>query len=108
VSAASKEPRAIGERSAGYPHLDVDGDDVWVAWELRRGLAITRSRDLGTTFDPPSFIEGSADLRGGSNGSQQGKLMRKLAVRGDRIAVVNSALEHDVRSRVWLLQGTPR
>jgi hypothetical protein len=49
------------------------------------------------------------DPAGGFNGSTQGLLMRKLAVRADgEIAVVNSAVKIGSHSRVWLMSGTLR
>jgi hypothetical protein len=101
--------------SAGFPSLGVDErGDVYVLWELYpalrqppRGLGITSSRDGGETFTPPELVAGSRDPGGGANGSHQGPLMRKLAVRGGQLAVVNSALEPGRGSRVWLVRGTP-
>jgi hypothetical protein len=100
-------------RDAGFPALAVDGRDVVVGWERAdgdawRGIGLALSRDGGETFTAPSEIRGSRDR--GANGSHQGQLMRKLAVRDGTLAVVNAALEHGRRSRVWLLLGrvTPR
>jgi hypothetical protein len=110
--AAFERPRAISAPGAGFPALALDGEHVWISWELYRragepprGLAITHSLDGGDTFASPIVVDGSTDPDGGWNGSQQGKLTRKLAVRDDRIALVNSALEHGDHSRVWLLRG---
>ena len=51
------------------------------------------------------MIPSSRDPGNGDNGSQQGRLMRKLAAVNHRIVVVNSALLRYVRSRVWLIRG---
>jgi hypothetical protein len=105
-------PRPDAAVGAGFPMIAVDGDHVVVTWELYsmpqrpRGLAITVSRDGGTSFSKPEVIPGSRDPAGGINGSLQGQLMRKLAVRDGTVAVVNSAFRHGVRSRVWLVRGT--
>ncbi|NML43290.1 exo-alpha-sialidase [Ramlibacter sp. G-1-2-2] len=109
------KPLPPGYRGAGFPAIGIDGRDrVVVAWELLRGaapphrsygLAIAVSDD-GRTFGAPSEIPASADPQGGFNGSSQGLLMNKLAVRADgEIAVVNSALKIGSHSRVWLLRG---
>jgi hypothetical protein len=107
-------PRPISHQRAGYPALALDGKAaVYVTWELfgsheqrSRGLGIAVSRDGGATFDAPGTVPESAD--GGWNGSSQGLLMQKLAVNGDgRIALVNSSLEQDRRSRVWLIRASP-
>ena len=85
-------------------------------WELLRGsthlspygLALAVS-DNGTQFSAPQLIPGSADPGGGFNGSTQGLLMSKMAVRADgEIAVVNSAVKIGSHSRVWLLRGALR
>jgi hypothetical protein len=108
-------PRTISapHRGASFPSLALDGARVFVAWELHRdaddlprGLGLAFSLDGGTTFATPVIVEGSSDR--GSNGSQQGRLMRKLAVRDGRIAIVNSALRHGEGSRVWLVRGSVR
>ena len=85
-------------------------------WELLRGsaaaspygLAMAVSDD-GRQFGAPQRIPASEDPAGGFNGSTQGLLMNKLAVRADgEIAVVNSAVKIGSHSRVWLLRGTLR
>ncbi|MBI4611060.1 MAG: exo-alpha-sialidase [Candidatus Rokubacteria bacterium] len=100
--------------SVHFPALSVDGrDNLYVSWELfpgRRnypeGLGFTYSRDGGRTFAPPTVIPGSVDPALGFNGSQQGLLMRKLAVNGaGAIAIVNSTFKSNERSRVWLFRG---
>lgn len=100
--------------SAHFPALSVDGEDnLYVIWELfprrahyPRGLGFTSSGDGGRSFAPPSVIPGSIDPGQGVNGSQQGLLMRKLAVNAaGAIAVVNSTFRLNERSSVWLLLG---
>ena len=105
-------PLPAGSTGAAYPALGIDARGrVVVAWELLRessphGLAIAVSDDDGLQFGPPRMIPASADPAGGFNGSTQGLLMRKLAVRADgEIAVVNSAVKIGSHSRVWLLRG---
>jgi hypothetical protein len=42
----------------------------------------------------------------GVNGSQQGLLMRKLAVNGAAdVAIVNSTFKRDQSSSIWLIRG---
>jgi hypothetical protein len=112
-----KPPRAVSAANAAFPSLSLDSaDDVYVAWELfddhrrrPRGLGFAISRDLGRTFTAPAPVPESADRAGGRNGSHQGLLMKKLAVNGNgAIAIVNSSLNDDRGSRVWLIRGMPR
>ncbi|MBA3463279.1 MAG: exo-alpha-sialidase [Deltaproteobacteria bacterium] len=105
-------PHPGGAESAAFPSLAISGATLHVAWELYpdhreapRGLAHAISRDGGDTFSPPSLVPGSSDPLGGGNGSFQGRLMRKLAVRGDQVAMVNSSLALGQSSRVWLVRG---
>jgi hypothetical protein len=100
--------------SGHFPGLSVDGqDNVYVIWELfpgrggySQGLGFTVSSTAGRTFLPPSVVPGSVDPALGFNGSQQGLLMRKLAVNGaGAIAVVNSTFKGNEKSRVWLFRG---
>jgi BNR repeat-like domain len=100
--------------SAAFPALSVDGQRrIYVLWELfgnprqpPRGLALSVSRDGGTTFTQPVVVPGSIDAGGGFNGSSQGLLMRKLAVnRQGAVAIVNSSLRPGAHSRVWLMRG---
>lgn len=110
-------PMPAGAMSASYPSLAADGrGNVIVTWELARaarhqprGLAVVVSKDGGGSFSPPAFVPASADPKGGSNGSRQGLLMKKLAV-GEQgaVAVVNSSFQAGVRSRVWLMRGALR
>jgi len=99
--------------SAAFPSLIAGTDgQVCVSWELipagaelPRGLGITCSRDGGSTFFAATDVAHGRDPAGGWNGSQQGRLMRKLALRDGALAIVNSSLEHGDRSRVWLIRG---
>ena len=107
-------PPPAGSAGGAFPALAVDGRGrVVVIWELLRaagqapfGLAIAVSSD-GVQFSAPQAIPGSVDPGGGFNGSTQGLLMKKLALRGDgEIAIVNSALKVGSHSRIWLLRGS--
>jgi len=108
-------PLPAGYSGAAFPALGIDARGrVVVIWELVRtwaparsfGLGIAVSRD-GENFGAPERIPASADPQGGFNGSTQGLLMNKLALRADgEIAVVNSAVKIGSHSRVWLLRGT--
>jgi hypothetical protein len=108
--------RSHTERFANmhFPALSVDGqDDLYVIWELfprqgsySQGLGFTVSSHAGRMFAPPSVVPGSVDPALGFNGSQQGLLMRKLAVNeAGAIAVVNSTFKRNEQSRVWLFRG---
>ncbi|OOG20629.1 hypothetical protein B1C78_17160 [Thioalkalivibrio denitrificans] len=97
-----------------FPHLDVDREGrVYVLWERfphRRGrplgLGYTWSADGGASFAAPRVLAGSDDPRLGANGSQQGLLMRKLALNASgRAAVVNSSFMPGETSHVWLFRG---
>jgi hypothetical protein len=105
-------PLPRGFESAAFPSLDLDpaGERVVVSWELYpsvrqppSGLGLSYSLDGGDAFAAPAIVEGSRDP--GGNGSFQGRLMRKLAVRDGAIVVVNSALRLGEASRVWLVRG---
>jgi hypothetical protein len=113
-------PRAISAPApnamtgAGYPALAIDAQGrLCVMWEVfpdsasgPQGLTITFSRDGGDSFTPPMLVPGSSNPAAGTNGSHQGLLMKKLAVdRAGRIAIVNSSLKLNDRSRVWLMRG---
>ena len=109
-------PLPTGYAGAGFPSLGIDARGrVVVMWELLRestlspyGLAVAVSED-GTKFGAARLIPGSADPGGGINGSTQGLLMRKLAVRADgEVAVVNSAVKIGSYSWVRLLRGVLR
>jgi hypothetical protein len=98
------------KQQAGFPTLAVDRGRVDVLWELYaadhapHGLGFTRSEDGGATFARPVEVPGTRDA--GPNGSQQGRLTHKLAVRDHAIIIVNSALRRGEGSRVWLVRGT--
>ncbi len=107
-------PQAAQFENVSFPALSLDGEDnIYVIWELfpRRGrnpqgLGFTYSSDGGRTFASPSVIPGSVDPALGVNGSQQGLLMRKLAVnRVGAVAVVNSTFKRNQTSRIWLFRG---
>ncbi len=107
-------PLPAGYSAAAFPSLGTDARGrVFVMWELMQGpnpygLAMAVSED-GMQFRAPRPIPGSADPGGGFNGSTQGLLTRKLAVRADgEIAVGNSAVKVGSHSRVWLLRGALR
>jgi len=102
---------------AAFPALAIDtSGNVFVMWEVfpdtrgrPRGLALTVSLDGGRNFAPPRTIPDSVAPDGGSNGSHQGLLMKKLAVGGSgQVAVVNSSLKEGSGSRVWLVRGDLR
>ncbi len=111
------EPVTLSDRiGANFLSLSVDGDGgVYVIWErfptrsLRsRGLGYAVSRDGGATFSSPDVVPGTDDPALGFNGSQQGLLMRKLAVNsGGEVAVVNSTYLQGENSHIWLIRGTP-
>jgi hypothetical protein len=107
-------PVTNGTDGAGYPSIATDGrKGLFVTWEIfpasagrSQSLGITYSSDAGQHFARPATVPGSGDPFGGSNGSQQGLLGKKLAVdRSARLAVVNSSLVPGERSRVWLMRG---
>ncbi|HEY8606075.1 MAG TPA: sialidase family protein [Noviherbaspirillum sp.] len=104
-----------GSRSAAYPSLEIDGQGrLVVIHEMfddprkrSRGLALSVSLDGGERFSEALPVPASRDPGGGVNGGQQGLLMDKLAVTRDGgIAIVNSSLATEERSRVWLMRGT--
>ena len=95
---------------AGSPAIAADAGALVVLWEhypesseAPHGLGVAVSRDGGATFTQPVVVPGSIDP--GANGSREGRLVRKLAVRGAAIAAVNSALGPGAGSRVWLVRG---
>jgi hypothetical protein len=102
---------------AGFPALALDAQrNLYLVWELfhaplqrPRGLAMAVSRDGGRSFSGPALVPESFDPAGGRNGSQQGLLMNKLAVSRDgTVAIVNSSLNPDEGSRVWMILGALR
>ncbi len=107
-------PRELSAPDARFPALSTDAKgNLYLLWEIfpdprryPRGLALTVSRDAGKSFSPPATVPGSIDPGGGWNGSNQGFLMRKLAVnRAGAVAIVNSSLKPNDASRVWLMRG---
>lgn len=109
-------PHPAGYAGAAFPCLGVDGRGrVVVTWELLRargqppyGLGIAVSDD-GFAFSAPQLVPHSVDAGGGFNGSTQGLLMNKLALRADgQIAIANSAVKIGSHSRVWLMRGVLR
>ena len=102
-------PHASGV-GAAFPSLAIDRDRVFVTWEYYprageqpHGIGIAYSYDDGASFTRPALIEGTRDR--GPNGGAEGRLTRKLAVRDDAIAVVNSSRVAGESSRVWLVRG---
>lgn len=94
-----------------FPSLAVAGAHVVITWEntppgkdAAHGIGIAYSADHGTHFTQPALIEGTSDP--GPNGGFEGRLTRKLAVKGDTVVVVNSAKRPQVSSRVWMVRGT--
>ncbi len=114
-----KPPKEIavpagGRESMHFPALALDGRGrVVVVYEQYpdvrkdpRGLGIVISPDGGRSFSAPAAIPHSADPKGGTNGSHQGRLMEKLAVdRDGRIAIANASLLQGSHSRAWLIRG---
>jgi hypothetical protein len=101
--------------SAAFPSLSTDGQGrLYVLWELYRdtrqlprGLALSISSDGGKSFTRPAVVPDSVPGDGGFNGSNQGLLMKKLAVNASgAVAVVNSSLKPGAHSRVWLMRGS--
>lgn len=114
-----ESPRSVPVRpdetiaSAAFPSLAL-GDDgtVMILWERYPrhgerplGLGYSLSRDGGESFSAPSIVPGTVDPALGVNGSLQGLLMRKLAVDGSAVAVVNSTFKRGEASHVWLVGG---
>jgi len=73
-----------------------------------RGLAFTCSRDAGQTFAPPQLVPESSDSAGGTNGSQQGLLMRKLAVTPAGQSPSSTAASERVREAARGSYAAPR
>lgn len=107
------QPAPKGYAAAGFPDLGIDaGGNAYVIWELYqdgqrpRGLGLAVSRDDGRNFTRPVLVPDSVDPAGGANGSHQGLLMKKLAVNdAGAVAIVNSSLKQNERSRVWFMRG---
>jgi hypothetical protein len=107
-------PHSEQFESVNFPALSVDVvGKVYVIWELfpsrrgySQGLGFTYSSDGGRTFATPSIVPGSIDPAFGFNGSQQGLLMRKLAVnQAGALAIVNSTFKSGENSRIQLFRG---
>jgi hypothetical protein len=107
-------PLANWGDGAAYPSIAADGrEGLYVIWEIfpagagrPQSLGITYSSDAGQHFARPARVPGSSDPSGGSNGSQQGLLGKKLAVdRAGRLAIANSSFVSREHSRVWLIRG---
>jgi hypothetical protein len=97
--------------AAAFPNLAVEGERVFVTWDDYpdadkdpHGVGIAYSLDGGARFTAPALVEHTRDR--GRNGGLEGRLTRKLAVAGDTIAVVNSAVRFGESSRAWLVRGT--
>ena len=99
--------------SAAFPSLALGADGtVIIMWERYPrhgerplGLGYSLSRDGGESFSAPAIVPGSGNWDLGVNGSMQGLLMRKLAVDGTAIAIVNSTFKEGEASHVWLVRG---
>ena len=100
--------------SVAFPHLVIGGDTgVYLAWEQfrdargrPRGLGFTMSTDGGETFAPEPTAPGTDADAACFSGSQQGLLMRKLAVNdAGGLALVNSTFSEGRASQVWLIHG---
>lgn len=115
-----KQPAVISKphnkrfASINFPHLSIDADEnLYILWELFPEVR-SRPQGLGIAFmkkgnSSPVYhgiVPESIDSEGGLNGSQQGLLMKKLAVNdsGD-IAVVNSTFRNNQSSHIWLYRA---
>jgi hypothetical protein len=107
-------PQSEQFASTSFPSLSLGRDHtIYIIWELfpkrraqPRGLGFTLSNDDGHTFASPSIIPNSSDPALGVNGSQQGKLMRKLAAnQSGEIAIANSTFKRNEGSRVFIFRG---
>lgn len=112
--AVNPAPTTGGGQSLHFPSIALDGlGRVMIVYEQfpdvrrdPRGLGFVLSSDGGRSFSAPMPVPHSADPRGGSNGSHQGRLMEKLALdRDGRIAVANTSLLQGRQSRAWLIRG---
>ncbi|MEC4721620.1 sialidase family protein [Noviherbaspirillum sp. CPCC 100848] len=116
VAAPATTPTSMTGRgkSLHFPSLALDGlGRVMIVYEQfpdvrrdPRGLGFVLSSDGGRSFSAPMPVPHSADPKGGTNGSHQGRLMEKLALdRDGRIAVANTSLLQGRQSRAWLIRG---
>lgn len=104
-----------GDRAgANFPSIGVDDQNrLMILWERfpdrghrSQGLGYVVSDDQGVRFSSPSIVPGTNDPAHGFNGSQQGLLMRKLAVGpAGQLRVVNSTYQDGVASTIWLIPG---
>lgn len=110
-------PLPASMESARYPSFSIDAAGrQFVLYELYpdhrqnpHGLGFSVSSNGGQTFSLSEIVPESADPTGGTNGSHQGLLMKKLAVNRDgSVAIVNSSLKQGKQSRVWLMRGEDR
>ena len=99
--------------SAAFPSLALGANGtVMIMWERYPhyggrplGLGYSLLQDGGESFSGPAIVPGSGNPDLGVNGSLQGLLMRKLAVDGNAVAVVNSTFKEGEASRVSLILG---
>lgn len=107
-------PAGAATESLHFPSLSLDAvGRVMIVYELfpnarkdPHGLGFVVSSDGGRSFSAPMPVPHSADPRGGTNGSHQGRLMEKLALdRDGRIAIANTSLLQGRQSRAWLIRG---
>lgn len=98
-----------GHASLAFPDLvAADDDELYAAWHIfhdrgarPRGFGLTAASAEGD-FGAPSIVPGSEEPALGFNGSQQGLLMRVLAVSGDELALAQSTFNPDRQSAIWL------
>ncbi len=105
---------AHGGHSVHYPRLAVsESGRLFLNWEhfpqrypRPLGLGVAYSDDGGESFSSPVLVEGTSNPALGFSGSQQGLLMRKMAVDTDgRPVVVNSTFREGEVSRIYLHLG---
>lgn len=102
---------APGEQAV-YPDLAVAADgSIWIMSELLepgadrpRGLQLSRSSDGGRTFSAAAAIPGSR-APPATNGGEQGRFMRRLAVGEAEVLVGLSTFQRGAASRILLLRG---
>ncbi|MGM0558816.1 MAG: sialidase family protein [Myxococcota bacterium] len=116
-SGALDESRALTDpvdgAAAHFPTLAIDHEGrLFAVWEHKpagaeRAVALgwARSNDGGDTFTEPTLVPGTETAKMGFNGSLQGGLMRKIAVRDGHVGVVNSRFDAGEVSRVRLIRA---